>query len=430
MAGTVEPQEREQPAGTRAAPESAFMPTKRSRARLMVVLVVALLAIGTGGYLYWQYASAHESTDDAQIDGHIHAISPRVGGSVIKTLVKNNDWVEAGAVLVEIDPSDYQVAVGKAKADLAQAEANLRASRTQTPIVETATSSELTGAVAGVSEVRAAITVSEKQIPSAEARLRSALAQVEAAKANADRSSRDLERMKVLIGKEEISQQQFDAVSAAADLARAQLESARALAGEAQQGVHVAQSQLEEQKAKLARAEAAAAGARTGPQQVAASQARTDSASANVMQMRANLEQAELALSYTVIRAPVSGIIGQKNVEVGQTVQASQPLMAVVPAEDIWVTANFKENQLAHIRPGQPATVSVDAYGGRKYRAHVDSIAAATGARFSLLPPENATGNFVKVVQRVPVKIVFEKGQDPDHLLRLGMSVVPTISIR
>jgi membrane fusion protein (multidrug efflux system) len=404
-------------------------PPRRRRIRTVLVLGMLALALGAGLYLYLQYAAGRETTDDAQIEGPIHAVSARVGGTVIKTPVENNQKVEAGTVLAEIDPKDYQVAVARAKADLAEAQADLLGSRTQVPIISTAASSGLSSAVAGVSEAQANIATAGRQVDAAQARLRASSAMVRAAKANADRTARDLERMKILVAKEEISQQQFDAASSAADASRAQLEATEAQVSESEQSVRVAQSHLEEQRAKLGKAEADATGARTGPQQIASAQARAESSSAKVMKMKAALEQAEINLGFTVVRAPVSGIVSQRSVEVGQTVQAGQPLLAVVPLEDVWVVANFKENQLKHLRPGQKATVSVDAYG-KTYAAHVDSISAATGARFSLLPPENATGNYVKVVQRVPVKIFFEKGQDPDHLLRPGLSVSPVVTTR
>ena len=428
MASSVEPRERE--AQTSRAAESNDVPSPPRR-RLRSALAIGALAVAAavGTYFYLQYAAGRETTDDAQIEGPIHAISARVGGTVIKTPVGNNQRVEAGAVLVEIYTKDYEVAMARARADLAEAEADLHESRIEAPMVSTTSSSTLSGAVAGVAEARAALATAGKQVAAAEAKSRASAALARVAKANADRAARDLERMKALVAKEEISQQQFDAVSAAADAARAQLESTEAQEGEAEQGVRVAESQLEEQRAKLVKAEAEANGARTGPQQIASAQARAESNAAKVMRMKAALEQAEMNLGYTVVRAPVGGIVSQKSVEVGQTVAPGQPLMAVVPQEEVWVVANFKENQLARVRPGQKATVTVDAYG-KKYDAHVESIAAATGARFSLLPPENATGNYVKVVQRVPVKIVFEKGQDPDHLLRPGMSVFPSVITR
>ncbi len=197
---------------------------------------------------------------------------------------------------------------------------------------------------------------------------------------------------------------------------------------EARQGVSVARSRLGQQQANLAKAQADVQAADTAPQQVAASRARVQSLQANVLRKQADLDQAQLNLDYTVVKAPVSGTVSRRSVETGEIVQAGQPLMAVVPLNEVWVIANFKESQLENMHPGQPAEIEVDAYGGRKYKGRVQSISAATGARFSLLPPENATGNYVKVVQRVPVKIVFDEGQDPDHLLRPGMSVVPTVN--
>lgn len=390
-----------------------------------VVVVVAAVAV----VLYWRYVSVRESTDDAQIEGHLHAISPRVGGTVTKVLVKDNQYVEAGTVLVEIDPTDYQVTVDRAEADVAEAEAGLSVSRTNVPIASTTSSSGLSSADAGVAEASAGVATAENQVQLMQARLRSAQATVAEAKANADRAARDLDRMKQLVAKEEVSRQQYDTAVAAADATRAHLDATQSQLREAEQGIQVAQSQLEQQRMRVKRAQADAMAAQTGPKQVVASEARAKSAAAKLQQTKAMLEQVKLNLGYTVLKAPVSGIVSQKTVEVGQTVQAGQPLMSLVPLEETWVVANFKENQLARMRPGQKVRIAVDAYG-HEYEGHVESIAAATGARFSLLPPENATGNYVKVVQRVPVRIAFAKGQDPEHLLRPGMSVVPTVMVK
>jgi membrane fusion protein (multidrug efflux system) len=388
--------------------------------------LAALILIGAGGYVYWRHAAVRESTDDAQIDGHLHPVSARVGGTVQRVLVRDNQYVEAGTVVVEIDPRDYRVALARAQGDLAEAQADLAESRTNVPIASTTTSSQLSSAEAGVGEARAAVATAEKQVDAAQARLTSAGARVREAQANYDKAAKDLARMKALVAKEEISQQQYDAAVASADALRAQVDSAHAQVQEAEQGVQVSRSVLEQQRARVARAEAEVRAARTAPEQVAASQARAQSSHAKVEQRQADLAQTQLNLEYTQVKAPVSGIISQRTVEVGQVVQAGQPLLAIVPLNDIWVTANFKENQLRHMRPGQPVDIHVDSTG-KGYKGHVDSIAAATGSRFSLLPPENATGNYVKVVQRVPVKIVFEKDQDPDHVLRPGMSVAPTV---
>jgi membrane fusion protein (multidrug efflux system) len=235
--------------------------------------------------------------------------------------------------------------------------------------------------------------------------------------------------MKQLVAKDEISQQQYDAAVASADAARATVESAQASVNEATQAVSVAESRRAQSLNALTQSQAELRTANTGPEQVTVIKARAESAAARVLQAKAVLDQATLNLAYTTVTAPTAGRVSKKSVEPGQVIQPGQPLLAIVPVEDIWITANFKETQLKNMRPGQPATVSVDAYG-RTYQGHVDSIAAATGARFSLLPPENATGNYVKVVQRIPVKIVLDKGQDPEHLLRPGMSVVPTVHTR
>jgi membrane fusion protein (multidrug efflux system) len=395
------------------------------RAKYLIAgVVLVLVAVGLG---VWHYYSARESTDDAQIDGHIVPISARVGGTVIAVEVNDNQGVKAGTVLVKIDPKDYEVAVEKAKADLASAKAAALAAQTGVPISTTTTVSQVTTSQAGVEMTKAGILVAQKQLSAAKASAAAAEARLAEAQANHTKAAQDLKRMKQLVAKDEISQQQFDAATAAAGATRAAVASSRAQAAAAEQAVQVAESRLVQSRADLDKAEAELRAARTGPQQVAITRAHASSAAARVKEAQAALDQAELNLQYTIVKAPVDGQVSKKTVEVGQVIQAGQPLMAIVPLEDVWVTANFKETQLKEMRPGQPVTISVDAYGGRKYRGHVQSIAAATGEKFSLLPPENATGNYVKVVQRVPVKILFEKGQDPEHLLRPGMSVIPTV---
>jgi len=357
--------------------------------------VVVLVAI----VLAWRYFSARESTDDAQIDGHVNAVSTRVGGTVSEVLVSDNQYVEKGTPLVRLDPKDYEIAVARAEADLAENEASARAAQTGVPMTSTMSASQETAA--------------GSDLEGAEARLLSARARLREAEARDTKAAQDLARLKPLLAKDEVSQQDYDGAVSAADAAHASRESAQATVREAEKAVEAA-------KARLAQA-------RTGPEQVTIQRARASSASAKADMARAALAQARRNLEHTEIKAPVNGIVSRRTVEVGQVVQPGQPLLAVVPLDGVWVTANFKENQLKRIRPGQPAVVAVDAYGGRQYRGKVDSIAAATGARFSILPPENASGNYVKVVQRVPVKIVLEAGQDPEHLLRPGMSVVPTI---
>jgi membrane fusion protein (multidrug efflux system) len=388
-----------------------FLRTPRGKRMLLGGALVAALVIAG---LWWYYA-ARESTDDAQIDAHIAPVAARVSGTVAKVLVDNNQTVEQGQVLVQIDPTDYQVAVDRARAELADAEAAAVAARTAVPIMHTSTVSALTAAHADVANSKAAIQAADQAVKEAQARAAEA-------KARRDLAESDLNRMKQLIAKEEISQQRYDTAVTAAAAAEAAYEAVQAAVLAAQQQAVQAHGALERSQAQLATAG-------TAPQQVAVTQARATGAEAAVAKARAALQQAELNLQYTTVRAPFAGVVSKRAVEPGQVVQAGQPLFAVVNLEDIWVTANFKETQLKNMRPGQPATVHVDAYG-RDYAGHVDSIGGATGAKFSLLPPENATGNYVKVVQRIPVKIVFEKGQDPKHLLRPGMSVVPTVKVK
>jgi membrane fusion protein (multidrug efflux system) len=382
------------------------LPSRRQRAHSYfqqhprakwVLLVLALLVVAAGIWV-WRSFAVRESTDDAQIDGYIYPVSARVSGTVRQVNYDNNMYVEKGAVLVELDPTDYQVAWQHAQADLADAEANAQAARTTVPITHTGTSSQLSGA-------QAALATAHKEEQAARARVADAEAWYK-------KAASDLGRMQQLIAKDEISQQQYDAAVAAEQAAKATAEAAHA--------------NLAADQSRVAQAEAGVRSARTAPQQVAVMRSRASAAEAAVARAKATLEQARLNLQYTTIRAPVAGVVSQRSVEVGQVIQAGQPLFGIVDLDNIWVTANFKETQLKNMRPGQTADIKVDAYG-RTYSGHVDSIGGATGARFSLLPPENATGNYVKVVQRVPVKIFFEKGQDPQHLLRPGMSVVPTV---
>jgi membrane fusion protein (multidrug efflux system) len=390
---------------------------------LMAVVVVALVGAGV-----WLWATAgRESTDDAQVDAHVTPIAARVGGTVQRVPVVDNQHVDAGATLVEIDPRDYQVAVERARAELADAQAAAQAADVNVPITATTASTGVTSARGGVEQARAAVEGGRGGVDTARARLQTAQARLREAEATATKTARDVERFKGLLAKDEIPQQQFDAAQAAADAAHASADSARSQVAEAELGIKSAESRLKEARAAEQQAEAGLRAAQTAPEQVTAQRARAAAAQARVQQMHAQVKQAELNLEYATVKSPVKGTVSRKSVEVGQVVQPGQPLMAVIALDRVWITANFKETQLENMRPGQAVVVKVDAYGGREFRGKVDSIAAATGARFSLLPPDNATGNFVKVVQRIPVKIVLDEGQDPEHMLRPGMSVVPTI---
>jgi membrane fusion protein (multidrug efflux system) len=390
---------------------------------LIAVVVVAILAAGA-----WLWAtSGRESTDDAQVDAHVTPIAARVGGTVLRVPVMDNQQVEADATLVEIDPRDYQVALEKAKAELADAEAAAEAANANVPITSTTSSSNVSTASGGVAQAQAGVEEAQGSVEAARARLVTAQARLREAEANATKTARDVDRLKGLLAKDEVAQQQFDAAVAAADAARAAADSARSQVAEAELGIRVAESRLAQSRVGQQQAEAGLRSAQTAPQQVAATRARAAAAAAHAQQMRAAVQQAELNLEYATVKSPAKGMVSRKTVEIGQVIQAGQPLMAIIALDRVWITANFKETQLRDMRPGQAAVVKVDAYGGREFRGKVDSVAAATGARFSLLPPDNATGNFVKVVQRVPVKIVLDEGQNSEQLLRPGMSVAPTV---
>ena len=387
---------------------------KRGKKILLVVLGLALIAIAVP--LYRHYI-AWESTDDAQIDGYIYPVSSRVSGYVTRVTVDDNQYVQQGTVLVQLDPKDYEVAVANAKAVLANDKASAAVQVTNVPLTSVNTSSGLSTAQADVENAQAGLAAAQRQFDAAQASLRQA-------EANDLKAQDDVNRYKPLAAKDEIPQQQYTQAVDSQQATAAAVEAARASAAAAEQTVTQA-------RARIAQAQAELQYAQTRPQQIAVQRSRAEAAEAQIQQAAAALEQAQLNLQYTTIVAPVSGIVGQRSAQVGQNVTPGQQLMTIVPlgSENIWVTANFKETQLTYMRPGQRARISVDTYG-RTYDGHVLNIAGASGARYSLLPPENATGNYVKVVQRIPVKIVLEKGQDPEHLLRPGMSVEPNVNVR
>jgi membrane fusion protein (multidrug efflux system) len=398
----------------------------RARWLLLPILLILIAA----AYAGWQYLAQWESTDDAQIEGHIHPVNAKLAGTVVSTNVQDNQRVEAGAVLAQLDARDYEVAVKRAEAELAQAQAGVVAARAGVPVASSAAGAQMTSSEAIAERAKSGVELAGKELLAFEARLNSAQARVREAQANATKTVRDLERMKQLIGKDEISQQQYDASVSAAEAARAAVESAQAGVLQAEHEVAAGRARTMQSQADLQQAQAEAQAAKTAPEQITITRAQAQSAEARVQLAKAALEQARLNQEYTTITASVSGTVSKKSVEVGQVVQSGQPLMAIIPQEDIWVTGNFKETQLADMHPGQEGTVSVDAYGGRIYKVHIDSIASATGAKFSLLPPENATGNYVKVVQRIPVKLVFDRNEDAEHQLRPGMSVVAKVKVK
>ena len=377
----------------------------------VIIGVVVLLVVG---FFIYRYVASYENTDDAEVDGHVNSISARITGHVVSLNVQDNQYVKAGTVLVEIDPADYQVAFESAKADYQNAQAAAIAAGVNVPITSVNTESQVSSSQADIDSARAGIQAARQQFDAAKA-------QLQQAQANDVKAQNDLGRYQQLVGKQEISQQQFDAATAAAKASTAAVESARASADAAQQQVIQAQG-------KLVNAQASYRYAATAPRQMEVSRARAASAEADVQRKKADLDQAQLNLQYTKIVAPVDGMVSNRTVEVGQNVAPGQELMKIIPLEDVWITANFKETQLREMKIGQKVDIKVDATG-REYKGKVDSIAGASGARFSLLPPENATGNYVKVVQRIPVKIVLEPGANKDHELRPGMSVEPKVWI-
>ncbi|MGC2546231.1 MAG: HlyD family secretion protein [Silvibacterium sp.] len=390
-------------------------PRTKSRRRFIIIGVVAILVVGA--VLFWWHSTFYEDTDDAQVNGHLIQISSRIAGNVVKVNVDENQYVDAGTVIAELDPKDFQTAVEQDEATLASAEAAYEAARVNVPVTHINTGSTLSSAGADVSSARSTVAQAEQQLDAAQA----AVAQ---AKANATKSQLDLDRYTPLVEKDVISKLQFDATVAAADANKAQLAQAEAHLPGARDGVRIAHDRVAEAQASLQNAQ-------TGPQQVAIQKAKADQAAAMVQQAQAQLDQAKLNLSYTKLVAPEAGIITRKSVEVGQNVSVGQNMMTLVSLDDIWVTANFKETQLDHMRAGQHVVIEVDAYGGRKYDAKITQIGGATGSVLSLFPPENATGNYVKVVQRVPVRIDFTNpSQIADHLLRPGMSVEPKVRVK
>jgi membrane fusion protein, multidrug efflux system len=394
--------------------QGRYSPAARRKRRRNLLIVIGAAVVIVGGLFLWRYFSSYESTDDAQVDVHLYPVSARISGYVVNVNVGDNQWVEKGDVLVQIDPTDYQVALAQAQSNLANAEATARSLNITVPITSVNSASQLQFTSSGVEDARAAVAAAEKQLVAAHQ-------QVEAAEANDVKAQDDLRRYKLLVEKREVSQQIYDQALATAKSSTANVAAAQASESAAQQFVQQSQS-------RLAQATANHEYAQTGPQQVSSTKARAQAAIADVQQKRALLQQAELNLQYTKIIAPASGEV-TKTVVVGLNVQPGQQMLTVVPLRDVWITANFKETQMEHMRPGQRVRIHVDS-SGRDYQGHVDSVAGATGPLFSVLPPENATGNYVKIVQRIPVKVVLDPGENRDLQLRPGMSVEPKVYLR
>ena len=399
-----------------AAPvqETEITQPKGRRRGIIIVVLIVVVAVAVG---FWWHSTFSEDTDDAQVNGHLIQVSSRIAGQVIKVDVDENEVVKAGDTIAELDPKDFDVAVENAQANLANAQANAAAANVNVPITSINTGSTLRSAGADVSGAHAGVEQAEQQ-------LQAAVAQVAQQQANLTKAEADLARYKPLVEKDVISKQQYDAAVAARDGAKAALNNAQAGQRAASDGVRVARDKESQSQASLKSAE-------TGPQQVAVQSARAKAAQAQVEVAQAQLDQAELNLSYTKIIAPVAGIITRKSVEVNQNVSIGQNLLTLVSLDDLWITANFKETQLRHMSAGEPVEIAVDATG-KKYSGKVTQIGGATGSVLSLFPPENATGNYVKVVQRVPVRIDFTdiKNEDPNHELRPGLSVEPSVRVK
>jgi membrane fusion protein, multidrug efflux system len=398
-------------AGATGLLTSAY-PKRRSHKRWIVIASLVVLVVG--GILLWHYLSGFESTDDAQVDVHLYPVSARVSGYIEKVNVGDNEWVNEGFPLVYIDPKDYEVALARAQATLDTSEATARSSNFDVPVSSVASSSQLKFTSSDIINAEAAIKAAEKQAAAAHARVLEA--QAENVKAQDD-----VNRYRLLLTKEEVPKQTYDHAYAAAATDVAAIAAAEADEAAAQEAVQEAHSRLTEAEARYEDAQA-------GPQRVDSTRAKALSALADVNQKIASVKQAQLNLGYTTIYAPVTGEVTKK-VVVGLNVDPGEQLLTVVPLDQVWITANFKETQLKHMRVGQKASIELDS-NGRTYNGHVDSIAGATGPIFSLLPPENATGNYVKIVQRVPVKIVLEPGENRDHQLRPGENVEAKVYLR
>jgi membrane fusion protein (multidrug efflux system) len=414
-----------------------------SRLSVRLTAVVGLLAVAAGVWYY--VVSRHRvTTDDAHVEGSVVIVSARVPGPVARVLARDNQEVKEGELLAEIDPRDYEIRVQQSRAALAMAEADERAARTEVPMTRETSASRIEQMQASMDAARVAVEMGRAQVAETRARVEGRQAAVAAARADAavaeaalDKARRDLERMARLAAQGLVSTQEHDAAQTADRAAAATLEATRRRLAQAEREAEQAAAEVRtrelsaDQAERRAReAQALLAEAQSNRAQVPMKEAGAGRAAASVEQARADLAAAELQLAKTRLVAPITGVVSKKTVEPGQTVQAGQPLLAVVPLHGIWVVANFKETQVGEIRPGQRVTVSIDTFPDRKFSGVVDSISAGTGSRFSLLPPENATGNWVKVVQRVPVKVLLDGYRPNPHILRPGMSATVTVHLR
>ncbi len=402
----------EQPTQEQHAP-----PKDNSKKKFIIIAVVTVLVLGAL-FFYWR-STYTEDTDDAQVDGNLYQVSARVAGQVVHVDVEEEQFVHAGDPIAEIDPKDYEVALEQAQANLASAEAQYIQATVNVPITNVNVRTTLSTSGSDVLSTQASVSQAEAQAQAAKAR-------VDAAKATALKSQLDVDRYTPLVAKDVISKQQYDAAVAQATADQAALDEAQRNVKAQQDMVHQAEQRLamsiaQDQQSK-----------KNGPEQVKVQQAAADAAAAAVKQAQAKVDQAQLNLSYTKVTAPITGIVSKKSVSAGENLSVGQSLMTVVPLEDLWVTANFKETQLKEMKVGQDVKIEVDALGGRKFTGKVAQIGGATGSSLSLFPPENATGNYVKVVQRIPVRINFTNldKENGDHALRIGMSTEPVVRVK
>ncbi len=390
-------------------------PTSKARRNFIIATVVILLLL-VAGFFYWR-STFTEDTDDAQVNGDLYQVSARVSGQILNVNITDTQKVNQGDPIAEIDPRDYQVALEQAEAQLANSKASFVQANANVPItsVQTRTTEQTSGI--DVNTARFSVAQAQKEVAAAQAR-------VDQARANALKAQLDVDRYTPLVAKDVISKQQFDQAVATAAATNAQLL-------EAQQDVIAQQAGVAQAQSRFVSAQRNAEQARqNGPKQIAVQQSRVQGANADIEQQQAKVDQARLNLSYCHVIAPVSGIIDHKSVSVGQNISIGQNMLTIVPLDNLWITANFKETQLEKMKVGQAVTISVDALGGKKFRGHVTQVGGATGSRLSLFPPENATGNYVKVVQRIPVRIDLDQGENKDHLLRIGFSVTPKVAVK
>ena len=419
-------------------------PRRRRRQVILAVIVLAALGVGAWGVHQWRYWDRHISTDDAFVEAHVSPVSARVRGTVLQLLVRDNEIVTAGAALARLDPRDFEVKVDQARAALASAEGRLSMATAGVPMADEGTASQVAVAQAaaersllGIDSARRALDERKSRLRARRAAVQAAQAEVTAREAEHERAGLDRGRSRELLERTLIARQEFDhtesvfkSTAAGVDAARQRLDSARAEVAQAEAELATQEVVLAQAARQSQESDATLRHARSRRGEVPIRSAEAVSAQAQVAEARANLREAELNLEYTTLTAPVAGRVTRRTVELGQVVQPGQLLLAVVDVANVWVIANYKETQLTHVRPGQPASIAVDTHPGLALRARVDSIQSGTGSRFSLLPAENASGNFVKVVQRIPVKLVLEPGQNGHALLVPGMSVVPVIELR